>query len=320
MTSVLNKGQLYKFFQGNKNMAEQYKRGQYNTVAQFIIKSLQSLGGSASREAIKKEIASDNANPFSDEQIYGIVISKNGKPYSPFIYEFNFSIKNLLTCGYIEEYRRKGDIVLTEKGRVSDYSLFPNAEEEEKIRQYWDKKKEERIKRKDDNIINQYEDKNTEDEIENNIIEKDSNNEQWKFELLERIKSFSPAKFESFSRLLFSKMGIKFDPEKGVKMSNDHGIDGYGYFVSDEFKTSIVVVQCKRFTDNSVSEPDIDKFKGVISKHNADYGIFVTTSYFTEPAKKAALQGNNKVTLIDGNKLVELIEKYQLYIQPIQIY
>ena len=47
-------------------MAEQYKRGQYNTVAQFIIKSLQSLGGSASREAIKKEIASDNANPFSD--------------------------------------------------------------------------------------------------------------------------------------------------------------------------------------------------------------------------------------------------------------
>lgn len=50
--------------------------------------------------------------------------------------------------------------------------------------------------------------------------------ESWKIDVLNQIKLFSPKKFESFSRLLFSHMGIKFDREKGVKMSGDHGIDG----------------------------------------------------------------------------------------------
>ena len=80
------------------------------------------------------------------------------------------------------------------------------------------------------------------------------------WESFTQIKKFSPKKFESFSRLLLSKMGIKFDKEKGVQMSGDHGIDGYGIFVSDEFRTSKVVVQCKRYTTGSVGEPEIDIF------------------------------------------------------------
>ena len=103
-------------------------------------------------------------------------------------------------------------------------------------------------------------------------------------------------------------------------MSGDHGIDGYGYFESDEFRTAKVVVQCKRYIDNPVSEPEIDKFKGVMMSFNADYGIFITTSYFTKQAQSKAVQGGNTVTLIDGQRLVELIEKYQLHITPVQTY
>lgn len=300
-------------------MAEAYKRKGIETefiLAQFIIKSLQSLGGTASRETIKESIAADSSIPISEEQIYGTITSKNGNQWSPFLFDFNFGIKNLFVCGYIEEYSRKQDIVLTEKGRSANYSSFPTAEDEEKMKQYWDNKKKERIKA----INNKDNQDAVDDEIENDEDIQDDDNEQWKVKVLEKIKRFSPQKFENFSRLLLSKMGIQFDPEKGVKMSGDHGIDGYGYCVSDEFKTSIVVVQCKRFTDNSVSEPDIDKFKGTMSKHSADYGIFITTTYFTQGAKEAALQGNNKVTIIDGNKLVALIEKYQLHIQPVQTY
>ena len=103
-------------------------------------------------------------------------------------------------------------------------------------------------------------------------------------------------------------------------MSGDHGIDGYGYFESDEFRTAKVVIQCKRYTDSPVSEPEIDKFKGVMMSFNADYGIFITTSFFTKQAQAKAVQGSNTVTLIDGQRLVDLIEKYQLHITSVQTY
>jgi len=53
---------------------------------------------------------------------------------------------------------------------------------------------------------------------------------------------------------------------------------------------------------------------------NAEYGIFVTTSQFTANAIAKARQGNNTVTLIDGQKLASLVEKYQLHITPVKTY
>lgn len=156
--------------------------------------------------------------------------------------------------------------------------------------------------------------------VEITAVEDNDSSEDWRVTVLEQIKQFSPKKFESFSRLLLSHMGVKFDREKGVKMSGDHGIDGYGYFESDEFRTAKVVIQCKRYTDSPVSELGIDKFKGVMMSFNADYGIFITTSFFTKQAQAKAVQGGNTVTLIDGQRMVDLIEKYQLHIMPVQTY
>ena len=124
-------------------MAEAYKRNE-SILAQFIIKSLQSLGGTASRETIKESIAADSSIPISEEQIYGTITSKNGNQWSPFLFEFKFAIKHLFICGYIEEYRHKQDIVLTEKGRSANYSSHPTAEDEEKLKQYYRKRKEEK--------------------------------------------------------------------------------------------------------------------------------------------------------------------------------
>lgn len=115
-------------------------------------------------------------------------------------------------------------------------------------------------------------------------------------------------------------MGVTIDKNRGIVRSGDHGIDGFGYFISDEFRTSRVAIQCKRFTEGPVSEPDIDKFKGVMDSFNAEYGIFVTTSYFTDRAKMKATQGNNTVTLIDGQQLADLVEKYQLHITPVNTF
>lgn len=53
---------------------------------------------------------------------------------------------------------------------------------------------------------------------------------------------------------------------------------------------------------------------------NAEYGIFITTSHFTNRARIKATQGNNTVTLIDGQQLADLVEKYQLHITPVTTY
>lgn len=300
-------------------MAQQYTR---QSVERFILKALQSLGGSASKKAIKEEIVADDSNDITYENAFEPIQSKKGTAYIPFNLDFNFCLINLHTCGYVEDYGRRGDVTLTEAGRMVDYSTFPSDEEKKKIDQYWRKKHEELAERKaqqKEPDSKQGDDLNAVSE-EVTVEEERDSSEDWKVVVLEQIKKFSPKKFESFSRLLLSHMGIRFDREKGVKMSGDHGIDGYGYFESDEFRTAKVVVQCKRYTDNPVSEPEIDKFKGVMMSFSADYGIFITTSYFTKQAQAKAVQGGNTVTLIDGQRLVDLIEKYQLHISPVQTY
>lgn len=291
-------------------MANTYKR---QSVEQYILKVLQNLGGSASRDRIKEAIVSDEEIDITYENVFEPVRSRSGTSYIPFNYDFNFGVKNLFVSGLIESYKRGDDLTLTEAGRAFNYKEFPNKDQQAKIDAYWESKHKERDERNKQKA-------SLDDELKDEPIEEDEALDDWKREALERIKQFSPKKFESFSRLLLSRMGIKFDSEKGVKMSGDHGIDGYGYFESDEFRTSKVVIQCKRYIDNSVSEPEIDKFKGVMMSFNADYGIFVTTSYFTKQAQDKAVLGGNTVTLIDGQRLVELIEKYKLHITPVQTY
>ncbi len=115
-------------------------------------------------------------------------------------------------------------------------------------------------------------------------------------------------------------MGVKIDKIKGIKLSGDHGIDGFGYFRANEFRTSRVAIQCKRYTAGLVGESEIRDFKGTMDSFNAEYGIFVTTSSYTNSAEQIAMQGNRTVTLIDGQELCDLIEKYQLHITPVQTY
>ena len=126
-------------------MAEQYVR---QSVEGFIIKALQSLGGSASKKAIKEEIVADDSNDISYENAFEPILSRNGTSYIPFSLDFNFGLINLYTCGYVEDYGRRGDVTLTEIGRMANYAGFPSEEEQEKIRKYWKKKDQERAERK----------------------------------------------------------------------------------------------------------------------------------------------------------------------------
>ncbi|HIW89834.1 MAG TPA: restriction endonuclease [Candidatus Ligilactobacillus excrementipullorum] len=280
-------------------------------VERAILDVLQVLGGTASRNKIKQSIANNPDSGFDYDKVFETKISKAGNEYLPFDYTFNFGINNLDATEYIEKPKRGQDIVLTEKGRSKTHVNFPNKKEQEIIDSYWGKRaKNTKKKSKSKKVI-------PSSNAISDDIENDLDTESWKNELISQLKKFTPQKFESFSRLLISKMGVVVDDTRGKIMSRDHGIDGFGYFESDEFRTSRVAIQSKRYTDSPVSEPDVDKFKGVMDSFNAEYGIFITTTHFTEGAKLKAIQGSKSVTLIDGRRITDLVEKYQLHITPV---
>jgi restriction system protein len=68
-----------------------------------------------------------------------------------------------------------------------------------------------------------------------------------------------------------------------------------------------LLVQCKRWQSWSVGVEDVRAFAGVLSREQADGGIFVTMSDFTEAARADAAKLG--MTLIDGVDLFERVEK-----------
>jgi restriction system protein len=73
-----------------------------------------------------------------------------------------------------------------------------------------------------------------------------------------------------------------------------------------------VVVQCKRYAPGvRVGSKDIQAFIGMVAVHHqADRGIFVTTSTFTQPAMDLADQ--HDIQLIDGGELSRLAAGLEL--------
>ena len=130
--------------------------------------------------------------------------------------------------------------------------------------------------------------------------------DDFKVRLQSAIASMSPAKFEQFSRALLTKMGVQFT-NKGIQISNDGGIDGYGYHVDEEdFRTTRVVIQCKRYNTNPVSEPEINQFSRSNEQVFKQTTVFLLqTADFTNKAREAAREGT-PITLIDGNDLIQI--------------
>lgn len=56
-----------------------------------------------------------------------------------------------------------------------------------------------------------------------------------------------------------------------------------------------------------------------MNKYQADYGMFITNGRFTNAARIAAREGSPN-TLIDGNELVRLVIRYELYITSVKTY
>lgn len=277
-----------------------------------IIEVLQAAGGQLERSEIRNRISEmDERIAEFEQKLY--TSNKTGNQYKKFDFKFNFAIKELGYVGLISYVKYNPLITLTQEGANLDLSNFDvKTEVRDKARAYWEEcsaKNKTKSKTVNSPDAEDEDSESTEDEILDDV----------KVKLQSAIANMSPTKFEQFSRALLTKMGVQFT-NKGVQISNDGGIDGYGYHVDDDdFRTTRVVIQCKRFNTNPVSEPEINQFLGAMNKYQADYGVFITNSRFTTQAREAARAGT-PITLIDGNDLIRLVIKYELFITPVTTY
>lgn len=189
---------------------------------------------------------------------------------------------------------KQGMVVLTEKGREYKGSRTKLSDAVYKLSlPQWQKKIEQNKKSKASNI----------DIREEALYNLDEN---WKGPLLNALLNLNPGKFELFCRALVAKMNVDLDETIGTSLTGDGGVDGYGYIKTDDFRTARVAIQAKRWNpSNSVSSPEIDKFRGAMDKFRAEYGIFITTSTFTREAIKASRAGTRVITTYELDDFFE---------------
>ncbi|NME30805.1 Mrr restriction system protein [Lactobacillus amylovorus subsp. animalium] len=272
-----------------------------------IINELKQLGGQSTTRELKREVVVDDELISENILTTYSTSSKSGRKYLPFNYPFNFAISNLVMAGMLDRPRR-GTVKLTEKARKFKGSGKELSDQVYQVSLPMWHKRSRKNKESSQNDTSKAEEVDIDDSLE------DAN---WRSTVLDALMNLSPGKFELFCRALVKQMNVDIDETIGTKLTGDGGLDGYGYIITDDFRTSRVAIQAKRWSlNNSVSSPEIDKFRGAMDKFRAEFGIFITTSTFTRDAVKASRAGTRVITLIDGDKLLDLVAKYELYVTP----
>ena len=161
--------------------------------------------------------------------------------------------------------------------------------------------------------------KNSKEVKENKAAFEDSSTEDEEHtgELLNIIKNLSAAGFEKLCKRLLTEIGIH-----GIVITGgagDQGIDGMGLVKLNDVVSLNIVFQCKRYKD-SVVPHHVRDFRGAM-QGRGEKGLIITTGRFTKESKNEANRdGVTPIELIDGERLVELFEKYQLGLKPVTVY
>lgn len=133
-------------------------------------------------------------------------------------------------------------------------------------------------------------------------------------ELLLKLKSVDPVRFEEIVLNLMEKMN--YGVGSMTKLSHDGGIDGI--IDEDELGLEKIYLQAKKYSDNKVNEKEMQNFAGALSCSPVRKGVFITTSYFDEKAKKKADDASKKgliIRLINGDELTKLMIKHNIGVQ-----
>ncbi|MCG7277865.1 restriction endonuclease [Corynebacterium imitans] len=135
-------------------------------------------------------------------------------------------------------------------------------------------------------------------------------------QILTRLRESDPAFFEKTVLDLLIAMGYGGSLGKATqtRLSNDGGIDGI--IDQDALGLSRIYVQAKRHAENNlIGRPLVQAFVGALHGAQANQGVFLTTSGFTDSAKAYAESVQLRVVLIDGDLLSRLMIKHGVGVQ-----
>jgi restriction system protein len=130
--------------------------------------------------------------------------------------------------------------------------------------------------------------------------------------LRERLATMDPVHFEELVRDLLEAMG--YEDVEVTKQSGDKGVDVVGdvQLGITEIKE---VVQVKR-TKSPIGRPVLDQLRGALPYHEAIRGTIIALGGFTSGCEKGALHtGAAPITLIDGDRLIDLLIEHEIGIQ-----
>ena len=140
-------------------------------------------------------------------------------------------------------------------------------------------------------------------------------------DLLKHVHECDPTFFEKLVIELLVKMGYggsRQDAGTHLGKSGDGGIDGI--IKEDKLGLDVVYIQAKRWDANTVGRPAIQQFAGALLAQKAAKGIFLTTSSFSDEAKKYAAEISTRIILIDGDQLTKLMIEHDVGVSTVSLY
>lgn len=140
-------------------------------------------------------------------------------------------------------------------------------------------------------------------------------------ELLDRLRTARPEFLEQSVLDVLVAMGYGGVEQRARRIggSGDGGVDGV--IDQDALGLARIYVQAKRYgPDNVVGRPALQGFVGALHGHQANQGIFITTSSFTREAVEYARTVSASVVLIDGRRLANLMIDRGIGVQTVRTY
>jgi hypothetical protein len=130
--------------------------------------------------------------------------------------------------------------------------------------------------------------------------------------MLEKIASMGPQRFEKFCSVLLQEVANKTNVQHRIKETRyvrDGGFDFYGRLIFPEplqyeieFKG-----EAKKFGKTSgVTPKDVSRL--VARLQRGEYGIFITTSYYTQSAQEEVFKDGYPVRLFSGGDIINLLK------------
>jgi restriction system protein len=156
------------------------------------------------------------------------------------------------------------------------------------------------------------------DELNNIVKQLEVLNKQHRIMIRQYLELLDATQFEHLVKALLQKMG--YADIRVTSPSNDKGIDVTA--ISQHGITTVKeVIQVKRFTKTNVQRPVLDGLRGCLHRYDAFQGTIITLSGFAKGAKDAAYEkGAAPITLIDGDKLIDMLVEKQLGVKQQQLY